>query len=234
MTALEATGQITRKLSSAIEQHVFPRYVAIEGPIGVGKTTLATRLAQSLRYPTLFEPATENPFLDRFYLEGRSQALPTQLFFLLNRARQMADLPSDDLLGPTLISDFLFEKDRLFAKLTLDQEEFELYDQIYKSLNVDPPPPDLVVYLQAPADVLLQRIQRRGIDFEQNIDRDYLLALSDAYTEFFHYYDQAPVLIVNASEIDFAHNDEHFELLIDQIINMDGTRQFFNPNPLLL
>ena len=229
-----STGQITRKLSLAQAQQHFPRYVAIEGPIGVGKTTLAARLAASLKYPVLLEPATENPFLDRFYEEGHSHALPTQLFFLLHRARQVSDLPQNDLLGPTLIADFLIEKDRLFAELTLDAEELALYDQIHKSLHINPPPPDLVIYLQAPAQILKQRIQRRGIEFEQNVDSDYLTALTEAYAEFFHYYKDAPVLIVNASEIDFANNDDHFELLIDQILKMDGTRQFFNPNPSLL
>jgi deoxyadenosine/deoxycytidine kinase len=221
-------------LSAAQAQQQFPRYVAIEGPIGVGKTTLAARLAESLKYPVLLEPVTENPFLDRFYEEGRSHALPTQLFFLLHRARQVSDLPQNDLLGPTLIADFLIEKDRLFAELTLDAEELALYEQIHKSLHINPPPPDLVVYLQAPAEVLKQRIIRRGIEFEQNVDSDYLVTLTEAYAEFFHYYKDAPVLIVNASEIDFANNDDHFELLIDQILKMDGTRQFFNPNPSLL
>jgi deoxyguanosine kinase len=229
-----STGQIIRKLSAAQAQQQFPRYVAIEGPIGVGKTTLAARLAESLKYPVLLEPVTENPFLDRFYEEGRSHALPTQLFFLLHRARQVSDLPQNDLLGPTLIADFLIEKDRLFAELTLDAEELALYEQIHKSLHINPPPPDLVVYLQAPAEVLKQRIIRRGIEFEQNVDSDYLVTLTEAYAEFFHYYKDAPVLIVNASEIDFANNDDHFELLIDQILKMDGTRQFFNPNPSLL
>lgn len=231
---LNATAEINRKLHHAATQTSFPRYLAVEGPIGVGKTTLAQRLAQSLRYPILLEPVEENPFLDRFYREGSAHALPTQLFFLLQRARQVADIARDDLLGPTLISDFLIEKDKLFAELTLDASEFDLYQQIHKNLNVNPPAPDLVIYLQAPAETLHHRVQRRGIEFEQKIDVEYLSALADRYTEFFHYYDAAPVLIVNASEIDFAHNDEHFSLLIDQIIEMDGTRQFFNPNPTLL
>ncbi|MEQ8690960.1 MAG: deoxynucleoside kinase [Pseudomonadales bacterium] len=229
-----STGQVTRKLAAALEQRQLPRYIAIEGPIGVGKTTLAQRLAASLHYQTLLEPVTENPFLDRFYEEGHPHALPTQLFFLLHRARQVSELPRDDMLGPTIVADFLIEKDRLFAQLTLDAEEFALYEQIHKSLKINPPPPDLVLYLQAPAHVLKQRIQRRGIDFEQGVDTDYLAALADAYTEFFHYYSDAPLLIVNAAEIDFANNDNHFELLIDQILNMDGTRQFFNPNPRLI
>lgn len=234
LNALDATAQINRKLSTAARQQAFPRYIAVEGPIGVGKTTLARRLAQSLNFPLLLEPVTENPFLDRFYQEGHRHALPTQLFFLLHRARQVADITQNDLLGVNLVADFLIEKDKLFAELTLDAQEYALYEQIHKSLQISPPAPELVIYLQAPADVLLRRVQRRGIDFEQGIDIDYLAELADRYTGFFHYYDAAPVLIVNAAEIDFANNDAHFELLIDQVIDMDGTRQFFNPNPTLL
>jgi deoxyadenosine/deoxycytidine kinase len=211
-----------------------PQYLVIEGPIGVGKTTLAKKLAGLLNYPLLLEPVTENPFLDRFYAEGASQALPTQLFFLLQRAKQVQDMPGNDLLERTLITDFMIEKDDLFATLTLDPAELDLYRQIHSSLQLVPPKPDLVIYLQAPARVLQQRVFRRGIDFEQSIHIDYLDALADSYTEFFHYYDEAPVLIVNAAEIDFANNDEHFNALLDQILHMEGTRQFFNPNPTLL
>ena len=228
--ALETPGAIAQK----IDAHEWPRYVAVEGPIGVGKTTLARRLADALRYPLMLEPAMENPFLDRFYRDARRHALPTQLFFLLNRARQIADLPEDDLVGPLLVSDFLMEKDRLFAELTLDPNELVLYQQIHDSLQLGPPAPDLVIYLQAPVDVLLRRIRRRGIDFEQKIDPDYLNALVTTYTEFFHFYDKAPLLVVNAAEIDFANNTDHFEALLDQMIGMDGTRRYFNPNPLLI
>ncbi len=211
-----------------------PSFIAVEGPIGVGKTTLARRLAESLDYPLMLEPAAENPFLDRFYTEGASQALPTQLFFLLHRARQLADMPSGGLLDQNLVADFLMEKDELFAKLTLDSQEFALYQQIQNSLKLNPPAPDLVIYLQAPTDVLLQRIHQRGLQSELQIDADYLVSLSESYTEFFHYYDDAPLLIVNASEIDFAHNDIHFDHLLEQIVHMEGSRQFFNPNPTLL
>ena len=231
---MEVTAQITNKLTRALGQQAFPRYVVVEGPIGVGKTTLASRLASSLHYPLMLEPVKENPFLDRFYREGHNHALPTQLFFLLHRARQVADISQNDLLGPTLVADFLIEKDALFASLTLDPNELELYQQIHKSLKMNPPAPDLVIYLQAPTEVLKERISQRGIDFEQDIDPDYLATLAESYTEFFHYYDKAPVLIVNAGAIDFANNDEHFELLIDQVIEMDGTRQFFNPTPSLI
>ena len=221
-------------IAAAKGSKTLPQYLVIEGPIGVGKTTLAKKLAGLLNYPLLLEPVTENPFLDRFYAEGASQALPTQLFFLLQRAKQVQDMPENDLLERTLITDFMIEKDDLFATLTLDPAELDLYRQIHSSLQLVPPKPDLVIYLQAPARVLQQRVFRRGIDFEQSIHIDYLDALADSYTEFFHYYDEAPVLIVNAAEIDFANNDEHFNALLDQILHMEGTRQFFNPNPTLL
>src|SRR4029453_9838268 len=152
-----------------VDEAELPRFVAVEGPIGVGKTTLARRLSETFRYPTLLEPAAENPFLDRFYREGGKHALPTQLFFLLHRPRKLA---------------------------------------------IDVPTPDLVVYLQAPPSVLMERVRRRGIASEQHISNDYLEALIDAYTRFFHFYDDAPVLIVNASEIDFVNNDRHYDQLV--------------------
>lgn len=211
-----------------------PKFIAVEGPIGVGKTTLAKKLSEAFDYPLMLEPVTENPFLDRFYTEGASQALPTQLFFLLHRARQIADIPGHDLLDRHLVCDFLMEKDELFAKLTLDPQEFALYQQIQESLSVIPPKPDLVVYLQAPATTLQRRVSQRGLDFEQSIELDYLTALADRYAEFFYYYDEAPILVVNAAEIDFASNDEHFAALLNQIFEMEGTRQFFNPHPTLI
>jgi len=211
-----------------------PSYIAVEGPIGVGKTTLARRLAEHLQYPLLLEPAEENPFLDRFYRRGRRHALPTQLFFLLHRARQMADFTGDDLVGTTLVSDFLMEKDDLFARLTLDEPEYELYRQIFTALDIQAPKPDLVIYLQAPVNVLLARIRRRGIAYEREIQFDYLEQLNHTYTEFFHYYSEAPVLVVNAAEIDLASNDSHFMALAQQALAMDGMRQYFNANPTLL
>jgi len=211
-----------------------PNYIAVEGPIGVGKTTLARRLADTFHRPLVLEPSMENPFLDRFYREGRRYALPTQLFFLLHRANQVAGFGRDDMLGPILVTDFLMEKDRLFAKATLDANELELYEDIYERLDLQPPPPDLVVYLQAPVSVLLERIRRRGIGYEQRIDSEYVTSLSDAYTEFFHFYDKAPLLIINAADIDFADNEDHYRALVTQIEAMDGVRQYFNPNPSLL
>lgn len=211
-----------------------PRHIVVEGPIGVGKTTLARRLAEHLKYPLLLEPAEENPFLDRFYRQGRRHALPTQLFFLLHRARQMADVTGDDLVGTTLVSDFLMEKDELFARLTLDEHEYALYQQICAALEIRAPRPDLVVYLQAPVNVLLARIRRRGIPYEREIQFEYLERLNHTYTEFFHYYSDAPVLVVNAAEIDFAGNDNHFAALVQQVLEMEGMRQYFNASPTLL
>ena len=211
-----------------------PRYIAVEGPIGVGKTTLARRLAETFQVPVLLEPAAENPFLDRYYGDRRANALSTQLFFLLHRSRQVQDIASNDLLGPNLIADFLIEKDRLFAQLTLDTDEYKLYEQIYESLNINPPQPDLVVYLQAPTRVLKERIRARGLNYEQQIDNDYLEQLADAYAQFFHFYTEAPLLIVNATEIDLSGNERHYEALIEQIMATRSPRQYFNPHPTLL
>lgn len=211
-----------------------PRYIAVEGPIGVGKTTLAKRLASALDYPLLLEPALENPFLERFYRQPARYALPTQLFFLLHRARQLADLSEDDLLDPLLVADFLMDKDRLFAKLTLDAQEFRLYEQISASLGPRPPQPDLVIYLQAPVKVLLERIRQRGAAFEQCIRANYLEALAKAYASFFQDYDRSPLFIVNAAEIDFAGNPAHFDALLQAMQGMRGARQHFNPNPGLI
>ena len=213
---------------------MLPGYIAVEGPIGVGKTTLANKLAQTFDYPLLMEPAAENPFLARYYREGKRHALQTQLFFLLHRAQQIADIRSHDLLAPSLVADFLMEKDELFARLTLDDNEFNLYRQIQQSLDIDAPVPDLVIYLQAPATVLLERIRLRGINFEREISADYLEALIDSYTEFFHFYNAAPLLVVNAAETDFTNNLDHFDALLEQIVSMDGVRQYFNPHPTLL
>ncbi|MCH1550709.1 MAG: deoxynucleoside kinase [Pseudomonadales bacterium] len=222
------------KIQRLSAQKSIPRYIAVEGPIGVGKTSLAKRLAEVFNYPLIQENETYNPFLDRFYTEGRHHALPTQLYFLLNRARQIGELSGHDLLGPNLVADFLIEKDNLFAELTLDEAEYKLYQQIHNSLQLAPPTPDLVIYLQAPPEILQQRIKTRGLDSEQLIQADYLRTLTERYTEFFYYYKQAPLMIVNAAEIDFAHNNRHFEALLEYIFQMEGSRQFFNPNPTLL
>jgi deoxyadenosine/deoxycytidine kinase len=205
------------------------RYIAIEGPIGVGKTSLARRLAESLEAEILLEEAEANPFLERFYQDPRGAALPTQLFFLFQRARQIEELRQADIFSDTRISDFLIEKDRLFAEVNLDRHELMLYDKIYESLNVDAPAPDLVVYLQAPVDTLLFRVAQRGISYERRIGRRYLERLAEAYARFFHAYDASPLLIVNAATIDPIHNEHHYQVLLDEISRSRNGRHFFNP-----
>jgi deoxyadenosine/deoxycytidine kinase len=205
------------------------RYIAIEGPIGVGKTSLARRLAESLEAEILLEEAEANPFLERFYQDPRGSALPTQLFFLFQRARQIEELRQADIFSDTRISDFLIEKDRLFAEVNLDRHELMLYDKIYESLNVDAPAPDLVVYLQAPVDTLLFRVAQRGISYERRIGRRYLERLAEAYARFFHAYDASPLLIVNAATIDPIHNEHHYQVLLDEISRSRNGRHFFNP-----
>ncbi|MCH9693959.1 MAG: deoxynucleoside kinase [Gammaproteobacteria bacterium] len=205
------------------------RYIAIEGPIGVGKTALAKRLADSLDAALVLEEVAENPFLERFYRDGRSAALPAQMFFLFARARQVEDMRQPDLFSNVRISDYLFTRDRLFAELNLDAEELKLYDQIADNLAVDAPVPDLVIYLQASVDALMQRLVRRNSIYDRFVERSYLERLTDAYARFFHTYDDGPLLIVNASQIDPVNNDADFEQLFQQIERTTGGRHFFNP-----
>ncbi len=222
------------QLCSRMAHRDWPKFIVVEGPIGVGKTTLAHNLAEILRYPLLLEPATQNPFLDRFYRERRRHALPTQIFFLLNRARQLSNLSQNPIVPPVLIADYLMDKDRLFAQLTLDPNELRLYEEIYANLELNPPIPDLVIYLQAPVNLLLDRIHQRGIEFEQQMDSRYIESVAEAYAKFFHFYDNAALLVVNAAEIDFAHNLNHLEALLNCIQDTTGRRRYFNPNPSLL
>jgi len=188
------------------------RYIAIEGPMGVGKTALARRLSDSLSADLVLEELDENPFLERFYRDGRSAALPAQMFFLFARARQ-----------------YLFTRDRLFAELNLDSEELKLYEQIAEKLAVDAPVPDLVIYLQTSVDAILQRLLRRNLPYDRFVERAYLERLTDAYSRFFHNYDDGPLLIVNASQIDPVNNDADYEQLFQQIERTTGGRHFFNP-----
>jgi deoxyadenosine/deoxycytidine kinase len=206
-----------------------PRYIVVEGPIGAGKTALAKRLAQSLSAELILEEALENPFLERFYREGKSAALPTQMFFLFSRARQIEQLRQTDMFATVRVCDYLFAKDRLFAELNLDSDELALYEQIADKLAVEAPVPDLVIYLQASVDVLFERIARRGIGFEKMIDRAYLEQLTDIYARFFHAYNDGPLLIVNASQIDPVSNEADYEQLFRQIERTTGGRHFFNP-----
>jgi len=211
-----------------------PQYIVVEGPIGVGKTTLARRLAESFGSDLLLEGAEENPFLERFYQDPRSAALQTQLFFLFQRAQQLKALRQGDMFQPVRVADYIMEKDRLFAELTLDKEEFKLYEQVYTHVTLDAPQPDLVVYLQAPVEVLRRRIIERGRGYEKNMDADYLQRLSESYMQFFHNYNQAPLLIVNAAEIDFANNQQDYELLLEQVRKIRSGRHYFNPAQLVL
>lgn len=205
------------------------RYIVVEGPIGVGKTSLARRLGQTLDAELVLEQDAQNPFLERFYRNRNSGALPAQLFFLFQRAQQMGALKQQDMFAPRRVADYLFEKDRLFAGLTLDPAELALYDQVASRLAVDPPRPDLVVYLQAPVETLLQRIAKRGTSYESLIDAPYLERLNDAYARFFHEYDKAPLLIVNAASIDPVQNQADFEELVRAIRRMKKGRMYYNP-----
>ncbi len=210
-----------------------PRYIAVEGPIGVGKTTLATNIARLFNYQMVLEQPEENPFLERFYRDPKSTALPTQLFFLFQRANQLRVMRQSDLFEPVRVADFLMAKDQLFARVTLDDDELRIYQQVYDKLTIDAPTPDLVIYLQAPVNVLADRIRIRGIASEQGISNDYLEALNNAYTEFFHYYDEAPLLIVNARDLDLASNRDHFRQLIERVATVKSGRHYYNPTPSL-
>ena len=205
------------------------RYIVIEGPIGVGKTSLAKKLAASLSADVLLEEVYENPFLERFYRDGQSAALPAQMFFLFARARQIEDLRQADMFANVRVSDYLFSKDQLFAELNLSADELNLYNQVTSSLDIEPPVPDLVIYLQSSVDALLERIARRGILFERAIDRRYLERVTEAYARFFHAYNDGPLLIVNASQIDPINNEADYAQLFQQIERTTGGRHFFNP-----
>ncbi|HUA27096.1 MAG TPA: deoxynucleoside kinase [Steroidobacteraceae bacterium] len=205
------------------------QFIVVEGPIGVGKTSLAKRLAESLSAQPVLEDAAANPFLERFYKSPRAGALPAQLYFLFQRCQQLAALKQQDLFAQVRVADYLLDKDRLFARVTLDDAEFTLYEQVYAKLDVQAPKPDLVVYLQAPVDVLLERISRRGIAYENYIDRDYLVRLNEAYARFFHEFSAAPLLIVNAAAIDPVNNAADYEELLGAVRRMKRGRLYYNP-----
>ena len=206
-----------------------PRFIAVEGPIGVGKTTLAKKLAASFNYSTLLEGAEDNPFLEKFYRNRKQAALATQLFFLFERTQKIQDMRQTDIFEQLRVADFLIEKDPLFARINLEQDEYQLYQKVYQQLTIDAPRPDLVIYLQASTDVLLSRIDSRGIPFERGIERDYLEQLNEVYSEFFLYYDGAPLLIVNASEIDWVNDDADYRHLVDYLLDIRSGRHYFNP-----
>lgn len=212
-------------------QTPLPNYIVIEGPIGVGKSSLATRLAEDFESELILEEIDENPFLEQFYQRPREAALSTQLYFLMHRAKQIQHLRQGNIFTHSKVSDYLIEKDQLFAQVTLTPTEFDLYLQVYEHMMVESPKPDLVVYLQAPVTTLLERIRKRGRNFERFIEANYLEQLNEAYADFFYHYQDAPLLIVNASDIDFINNDRDYEQLKSQIMSTTSGRRYFNPLP---
>lgn len=206
------------------------RYITVEGPIGVGKTTLAHRLAEATGAEMIVDPEQQNPFLESFYKSSGAYALHTQLDFLIRRIDILQGLVERNIDG-SVVTDFLLAKDRIFAELTLDENELWIYDRVYKSLITNVLSPSLVIYLQAPTETLMDRIEARGYDFEKGLASGYLQRLADAYSAYFHEYSQSPILIVNAKDIDFAHNHHDFENLLQQITSLDAGRHFLNPLP---
>ena len=204
------------------------RYIVVEGPIGAGKTSLARQLAEHIDAEMLLEQPEDNPFLPRFYDDMARFALPTQLTFLFQRVDQLRQLAQLDMFRQPTVSDFLLDKDPLFARLNLNDDEYALYDKVYRHLKPQTPAPDLVIYLQAPVDTLLSRVQIRGVSFEQSIPDEYLARLADAYARFFYQYDEAPLLIINSERLNFVDNPSHFALLCERVASMRGQREFFN------
>jgi len=205
------------------------RYIAIEGPIGVGKTSLANLLAKAMKGRVIEEQVEENPFLKDFYHDRQKYSFQTQLFFLLSRYRQQKELAQCDLFNKTIISDYLFAKDRIFAYLNLDKNEMDLYEQVYQTLDAKLPKPDLVIFLQATTEVLAERVSARNREYEKEIEPDYLEALQQAYNDFFFHYDETPLLVINSSEIDFVNNEGDLELLMKEIREMKKGIKHFVP-----
>ena len=204
------------------------RYIVVEGPIGAGKTSLARTLAVALGADTLLEAPDDNPFLSRFYEDMRRYALPTQLNFLFQRVDQLRGLTQLDMFAKATVADFLLDKDPLFARLNLSDDEFALYDKVYSHLKLQTPTPDLVVYLQAPVATLIDRVHRRGVGYERGISEHYLARLADAYSRYFYQYAGAPLLIVNSERLNFVDDPAHLTLLLGRIEGMRGQREFFN------
>ena len=218
-------------MKPAFEEVPLPKYIAIEGPIGVGKTTLANKIASTFNYNPFLEQPTENPFLKNFYRNPSQSALATQLFFLFQRMQQIEDLKQRSLFEKVRVADFLIEKDRLFAEVTLSNEEMNLYEKVYEHITLDAPTPDLVIYLQAPIEILKERITKRGNINEQYLTLDYLEKLNDAYSRFFLDYKSAPLLIVNAADINLEKNEHDYETLITTIMSNPKGMNYINPQP---
>lgn len=204
------------------------RYLVVEGPIGAGKTSLARRLASRLSAEAVLEQPEENPFLARFYRDMARYALPTQIFFLFQRARMLEPLAQPDLFARPVVGDFLLDKDPLFARLTLSADELALYQKIYDALRPRMPAPDAVIYLQASAPTLVERVRRRARSYERPVSEEYLALLADSYARFFYHYDAAPLLIVNSENLNFVERDADFELLVSRLRGMRTRREFFN------
>ena len=204
------------------------RHIVVEGAIGSGKTSLAHRLAERLGASTILEDPKANPFLALFYRDMRRYALPTQLFFLFQRVQQLETVRQPDLFARPVVADFTLAKDPLFARLTLDDAEYQLYSKIYDHVKPQAPVPDLVIYLQASIDTLLHRVRKRGNPIEAGIEEDYLRRLSEAYTRYFYDYDASPLLIVNNDRLNFVDSREHLDLLVERMNAMRGGREFFN------
>tara|TARA_B100000925_G_scaffold276871_1_gene244337 strand:+ start:543 stop:1226 length:684 start_codon:yes stop_codon:yes gene_type:complete len=215
-----------------------PKFIAVEGPIGAGKTTLTKLLADSLNYETFLEKPSENPFLPDFYINPSQAALATQLFFLFQRVKQIQELKQGDIFLSNRVSDYLLDKDKLFAKATLSSEELKLYEQIYQYLALDLPTPDLVIYLQAETRTLYERVMHRGIEMEKTISFDYLDLLNETYKEFFFDYERSPVLIVNSDYLDLQTNQSDYNLLLKKLLDYfnkpEGSKMYFNPSPTLI
>jgi deoxyguanosine kinase len=204
------------------------RYIVVEGPIGAGKTSLARQLAAHVAGDALLERPEDNPFLARFYEDMQRFALPTQLTFLFQRIDQLRGVGQFDMFRRATVGDFLLDKDPLFARLNLSDAEYLLYEKVYSHLKPEAPTPDLVIYLQAPVDTLVERVHRRGVDYERTMSAHYLARIADAYSRYFYQYEEAPLLIVNSERLNFVADPDHLALLLSHVASMRGRREFFN------
>ena len=204
------------------------RYVVIAGPIGAGKTSLAKLIAERFQVELMLENADANPFLPKFYQDAARYALATQLSFLFQRASQVQELKQMGLFGRTAVADFMLDKDQLFAQLNLSEEEYRLYQQVYTHLQPQTPTPDLVIYLQVPPEVLIERVRNRGVEYESTISVDYLTRVAESYSRYFYQYEASPLLIVNSEHLNFVEQPKDFDLLLERIGQMRSGREYFN------